>query len=248
MIEVDNLTVRLGQRTIIDGYSLSVPQGAVLAILGTNGVGKTTLLSSVAGLLRPSSGWARSTGTIGYVPQLFQAAFSFSVIDMVLMGRARHIGVFGAPRVRDYEVARRYLDLLGISDLEARGFNTLSGGQRQLVIIAQALTSECNLLILDEPCSALDYGNQSLVISAMRRLNREYGHTIIFTTHAPQHALEIASDVLLMMTARDYRYGPMQQVLTEENLSDLYGARIERADFRATGGHTFAPRYAAVSP
>ena len=124
---------------------------------------------------------------------------------MVLMGRARHIGLFGSPSAEDYRIARKYLAMMKVADLEHRAFNELSGGQRQLVMIAQALSSECEIMILDEPCSSLDYRNQSIVIEMLRTLNAEMGLTIVFTTHAPQHGLEIATDVLLM---KDLRHLP----------------------------------------
>jgi iron complex transport system ATP-binding protein len=245
MIDVDHLTLVRGERTVLRDYSLHVERGSVLAILGANGIGKTTLLSALVGLLKPNAGTVAVAGKVGFVPQLFQAAFAYSVLDIVLMGRARQIGLFRSPSAHDFEVARSYLALMGVSALEARGFNTLSGGQRQLVMIAQALASECNVLILDEPCSALDYKNQATVISTLRTLNREHGQTIVFTTHAPQHGLEVADRVLLMKDSDSYSYGPTAEVLTPDKLTDLYGVAIDRADFAGTGGFTLAPRFVA---
>jgi iron complex transport system ATP-binding protein len=245
MIEVRDVSVSLGGKSILESYSLKVAKGDVLAILGANGIGKTTLLNCVAGLRKPDAGSITKAGLIGYVPQLFQATFAFSVLDIVLMGRARHLGLFGAPKRADYEIAERYLALMQVDHLKDRPFNALSGGQRQLVMIAQALASECAIMVLDEPCSALDYKNQAIVIATLRRLNREMGLTIVFTTHAPQHGLEVASHVLLMNDLRRYRYGPVAEVLTAENLSSLYDVPIARAEFSAGGRFTFAPTYAA---
>jgi iron complex transport system ATP-binding protein len=244
MIKIDNLTVARADAVILDGYSLSVARGSVLAVLGSNGVGKTTLLNCIVGLLRPSTGSITVDGRIGYVPQLFHAAFAYSVLDIVLMGRARHIGLFGSPSAADYAVARRYLDLMEVRHLEERAFNTLSGGQKQLVMIAQALASECTILILDEPCSALDYKNQSIVISMLRSLNTQLGQTIIFSTHLPQHGLELASDVLLMQDSRSYRYGRTEDILTADNLSGLYNVPIDKVQFIGTDKFTFVPRFA----
>ncbi len=244
MIEVRNLSVTLADKPILENYSLSVQQGDVLAILGANGVGKTTLLNCIVGLRRPSSGTTRSRGRIGFVPQLFQSTFAFSVLDIVLMGRARHIGLFGAPRARDYEIALKYLNLMKVGHLRDRRFNELSGGQRQLVMIAQALASECEIMILDEPCSALDYKNQSIVIETLRRLNSEMGLTIVFSTHAPQHGLEVATHVLLMNDRSRYQYGAVEDILTAENLSDLYEVAIAKAAFSDGGKFTFAPAFA----
>lgn len=245
MIEIDNLGVSLSGVPILSGYSLNIAKGSVLAIMGANGVGKTTLLHSVMILRRPTEGRVQVSGKLGFVPQLFQSAFSYSVIDMVLMGRARRIGLFGAPSAEDYRVTREYLAVMGVGHLEDRSFNTLSGGQRQLVIIAQALCSECDILVLDEPCSALDYKNQSIVMQSLKRLNVETGMTIVFTTHAPQHGLEVASHVLLMKGADRYRHGLTSEVLTAENLTELYDVPVARAEFVGRSDFTFAPRFIA---
>lgn len=242
MIEISGLTVALSDKIILQDYSLSVTPGSVLAVLGANGVGKTTLLNCLVGLTKPSAGTTTVRGRIGYVPQLFQSAFAFTVLDIVLMGRARHIGLFGAPRAKDYEIARQYLAQMNVAHLQDRPFNELSGGQRQLVMIAQALSSECEILILDEPCSALDYRNQAIVIDMLRDLNSRLGLTILFSTHAPQHGLEVASHVLLMKDQRRYDHGPVEDVLTADNLSMLYDVPIARAAFES-GRFTFAPSF-----
>lgn len=242
MIEIEKLGVTLSDKPILEDYSLSVAPGSVLAILGANGVGKTTLLNCLVGLNKPTTGHATAHGRIGYVPQLFQSTFAFSVLDIVLMGRARHIGLFGAPRAKDYGIARKYLNQMNVGHLHDRPFNELSGGQRQLVMIAQALASECDILILDEPCSALDYKNQSIVIDTLRDLNATMQLTIVFSTHAPQHGLEVATHVLLMKDLRRYEYGPVDDVLTAENLSMLYDVPIAKAAF-VGGTFTFAPSF-----
>jgi iron complex transport system ATP-binding protein len=242
MIEISGLSVTLSDKPILEEYTLQVTSGSVLAILGANGVGKTTLLNCLVGLTKPNAGTTTVSGRIGYVPQLFQSTFAFSVLDIVLMGRARHIGIFGAPRARDYEIARKYLSLLNVVHLQERPFNELSGGQRQLVMIAQALASECDILILDEPCSALDYKNQAIVIDTLRELNATMGLTIVFSTHAPQHGLEVATHVLLMKDLRRYEHGPVEDVLTADNLSMLYDVPIAKAAF-AGGRFTFAPSF-----
>lgn len=243
MIEVVNLSVTLSGKPILKNYSLSVAPGSVLAILGANGVGKTTLLNCIVGLCRPSTGTAVSRAQIGYVPQIFHSTFAFSVLDIVLMGRARHIGLFGAPRAKDYAMVEKYLSLMKVGHLRDRPFNELSGGQRQLVMIAQALSSECEILILDEPCSALDYKNQSIVIDTLRELNSVMGLTIVFSTHAPQHGLEVATHVLLMKDLSRYEHGTVEDVLTAENLSTLYDVAIAKAAFAQGGKFTFAPYF-----
>lgn len=248
MIEVEGLTVRRGGRTVIEGCSFALAKGGVLAILGANGIGKTTLLLTLIGVLAPERGRVAVGGRTGYVPQLYDVAFSYSVMDIALMGRARHVGLFGAPRREDYAVVRRFLALMGIAHLEERIFNTLSGGQRQLVMIAQALASECDVLVLDEPCAALDYKNQSVVIDLLQELSAEHAITVVFTTHTPQHAVEIATDVLLMNAVGDAVAGPAATVLNERNLSALYGVPIARADFRGSARFTYAPLHRRPEP
>lgn len=241
MIEADRLTVERGGRTILSNYSLSLERGRILAVLGANGVGKTTLINTLTGILKPKSGRLSIGGQVGYVPQLLEVPFSYSALDIALMGRARHLGLFGAPGKRDYEVVRRYFHMLGIEDLEARTFNTLSGGQRQLVMIAQALASDCELLVLDEPCAALDYKNQDKVLGLLADLRGNHGMTIVFSTHMPQHAVEIASDVLLMVSGSAYVAGPADVTLSSENLTRLYGMPIARAGLDGLAKHTYAP-------
>ncbi len=243
MIEVEDLVVTRGRNKILSGYSFDLDAGGILAVLGSNGVGKTTLLGALTGILTPARGRVRIVGQIGFVPQLFEVPFSYSVLDITLMGRARHIGLFGAPQARDYRTVREALMLLGIARLESRAFNALSGGQRQLVMIAQALASECDLLILDEPCAALDYRNQDVLLDLLARLQGDHGKTIVFSTHTPQHAVEIASHVLLMAGPTQYRTGPVAEVMTAVHLSELYGLPIGRAAFGGTNRHTFAPLF-----
>ena len=241
MIEASDLTVERGGRTILQGYSLRLARGRTLAMLGANGVGKTTLINTLIGVIKPTSGRLRIGGQVGFVPQLFEVPFAYSAFDIALMGRARHLGLFGAPGRRDFEIVRHYFQLLGIEQLEPQTFNALSGGQRQLVMIAQALASECDLLVLDEPCAALDYKNQDKVLSLLEYLRQSHGMTIVFSTHMPQHAVEIASDVLLMTSGTRYVYGRMEEALSAENLSVLYDLPVARADFAGLAKHTYAP-------
>ena len=241
MIEASDLTVERGGRTILQGYSLSLARGRTLAMLGANGVGKTTLINTLIGVIKPTSGRLRIGGQVGFVPQLFEVPFAYSAFDIALMGRARHLGLFGAPGRRDFEIVRHYFQLLGIEHLEPQTFNALSGGQRQLVMIAQALASECDLLVLDEPCAALDYKNQDKVLGLLEYLRQSHGMTIVFSTHMPQHAVEIASDVLLMTSGTRYVYGRMEEALSAENLSVLYDLPVARADFAGLAKHTYAP-------
>jgi len=241
MIEASGLTVARGGRVILRNYNLHLQRGRILAVLGANGVGKTTLINALIGLIKPRSGSLVIGGQVGFVPQLFEVPFAYSALDIVLMGRARHIGLFGAPGRNDFEIVRRCFRLLDIEPFEQQAFNALSGGERQLVMIAQALASECELLVLDEPCAALDYKNQDKVLNLLVQLREEHGMTVVFSTHMPQHAVEIASDVLLMTSGDSYVFGPTAEALSAGNLTALYDLPIARADFDGLTKHTYAP-------
>jgi iron complex transport system ATP-binding protein len=241
VIEAHDLDIERGGRMILRNYSLRLERGRILAVLGANGVGKTTLINTLIGIIKPKSGRLSVDGQVGFVPQLFEVPFAYSALDIALMGRARHLGLFGAPGRRDYEIVRDCFQMLGIEHFGPQAFNSLSGGERQLVMIAQALASECELLVLDEPCAALDYKNQDKVLRLLERLREKHDMTIVFSTHMPQHAVEIASDVLLMTSGSSYVCGPTADALSAENLTALYDLPIARADFDGLAKHTYAP-------
>ena len=228
MIEVRNLGFRYGKTWIFRDISFSLPAGKVAAILGPNGQGKTTLLKTVVGLLKPATGSATLGGRLGYVAQRTEIAFSYKVIDIVVMGRAAHVGMFQAPRSKDYEHARNALQRLQLEHLADKHFNLLSGGERQLVMIARALASECQVLILDEPASALDFRNQDLVLSTLRALAKDMGLSILMTTHFPQHAAHIADYSLLLQSADEALWGLSEEILSEDKLEMLFGLPVKK--------------------
>lgn len=225
--------------------SLCLNASEIVAILGPNGRGKSTLLRCAAGLLVPREGSVRQATSIGYVPQSNQVAFAYSAFEMVLMGRTRQIGLFAAPRQRDRDSARQALERVGLAHLAERPFFHLSGGEQQLVLIARALASESTVLILDEPAAALDLHNQKRVLRLLRALACQ-GLSILLTTHHPQHAQFLADRVLLMYGPNDCRIGSADVLLTEANLSALYGVRLCAITFEEGGTmrQTLAPVYA----
>lgn len=250
MISAQSVGFRYGADTawLFRDLSFSLDQGQTLVLLGRNGRGKTTLLKCLAGLIAPTSGAIRSSGTVGYVPQHFASPFAYSVSDVVLMGRARHVGLFSNATAHDRQHAAEALELVGLQAFANRAIGTLSGGERQLVLIARALASEADILLLDEPASALDFRNQAVVLSMLRRLSLERGLTIIMTTHEPTHALEIADRAVLLHGSARSEEGPVASMCTEGKLSELYGLSMRRLDYRSGEAQTssIVANYASI--
>lgn len=236
MIKVEGAGVAFGGRWIFRGVSFSLERGQRLAILGRNGRGKTTFLRALLGLERWSSGTASVDGAIGFVPQAAETPFAYTVLDVVLMGRARHLRTFQVPRPVDYAAARDALALLGMAEFQSRRIDEISGGERQLVMIARALATGSDTLILDEPTSALDLNNQDIILSTLRRVANEQQLTIIFSSHYPQHALHIADSVLLMNDVDDNRFGAVSEAMSEAALSQLYDFPIQRVSVAGKNG------------
>ena len=227
MIRIQNAAFRYREDWIFRNVSFELAKGQTAAILGPNGRGKTTLLKSIVGLLPLAEGFAETFGRIGYVAQKNDMAFSYKVLDIVVMGRAAHVGIFRTPGLNDYKIARETLNRLGIGSFAERIYTQLSGGERQLVMIARALASECAILVLDEPTSGLDFSNQSLILEVLHRIKAEDGLTVLMTTHVPQHAQHLADAVLLMHSADEQDWGSAADMLTEEKLEALYGVPIK---------------------
>ncbi|AGF72308.1 ABC transporter ATP-binding protein [Corynebacterium halotolerans] len=236
LLEADGLSFRYGRgRWIFRDLNLSLVPGEILAVLGPNARGKTTLLKTLSGLQEPVEGTVTST-EVGYVPQSHAPAFGLSVLDMVVMGRARHIRAHRMPGKQDRATARSALERIGIADLADHNYHALSGGQRQMVLIARALASECSVLVLDEPASALDLRNQARVLTCLRALADE-GMGIVMTTHHPDHALQIAERSLLFVGPEELAVGTTTGLLREETLSELYGLGIALSDLRVGENH-----------
>lgn len=234
---------------VLRGYSGLLERGKVFAVLGPNGCGKTTLLKLLIGVLHPQEGIIRSLGRTAFVPQLFHVSFSYTVFDMVLMGRARRVGLFSTPSAVDERAALSALERLKLADLAERPFDELSGGQRQLVIFARALATEADTLILDEPTGSLDLKNQELILQWISRLAHREGLTVVFTTHHPHHANAVADTTLLMLGEHEFLSGATAQVMTEEYLRILYGVDLKHLSFEHGGRRmeTFVPIYRGLS-
>jgi iron complex transport system ATP-binding protein len=224
---------------VVQDITLDLPSGAVTAILGPNGSGKTTLLHLILGLIAPQRGQILLAGALhtdyahrdvshmlGLVPQEEPPAFNLNVLETVLLGRAPYLSLLQRPSDRDYETAFRALETVGMAALWDRPVPALSGGERQLVILARALTQEPDILLLDEPTSHLDVGNARRILNLMRDL-RAQGQTVIFTTHDPNAAATTADHVVLMRQGRVLHAGAVTETLTAAHLSATYDVPID---------------------
>ncbi|MCJ7550213.1 MAG: ABC transporter ATP-binding protein [Anaerolineae bacterium] len=225
--------------TLFEGLSLDIPPGTTTAILGPNGSGKTTLLHLILGFVAPSDGVVllarrprqhysrRDLGKlIGLVSQNETVPFNFTVLDYVLLGRAPHLQLLQTPRDADVIVAREVLAETGLAHLQDRSIQSLSGGERQLVMVARALAQRPRILLLDEPTSHLDLGNKGLVLDIIKRQTAQ-GVTTVFTTHEPALAADGAAFVVLMRNGTVLAAGPTHEVLTAPNLTQTYGVPVD---------------------
>jgi len=252
-LEGHALTIGYSDRVVGRGLDVALAQGEVLALLGPNGGGKTTLLKTLLGLLRPLAGEAVIDGQslaaysirdrarrIAYVPQLHTPTFAFTVEAVVLMGRTAHGNLFSRPSAHDREVAERSLVRFGIAHLAERPYTMISGGERQLVLLARALAQEPQFIVLDEPTASLDFGNQGKVLREMRALAAS-GHGVLFTTHDPNHALRAADRAYLLRDGERIAEGKVANVLTKAQLEALYRAPVEALTDTTSGTSAFLP-------
>lgn len=246
LLQVTNLSFGWpGQPKLFQQLDLQLQRGEVLAVLGPNGRGKSTLMQLLLGALPVQQGQITFHCGLGFVPQYFTPPFAYQVLDIVLMGRARHVGLFRSPSTKDHQLARQALHSLGMLALAEREFGSLSGGQRQLVLIARALAMDCQVLILDEPTSALDLHHQDKVLTMIDQLASARQMAVIFSTHQPNHAHAVADRALLLGAAGQHLLGNCQQVLTAENLSPLFHLPIERVcvDYAGNQMQALVPLY-----
>lgn len=237
ILEVDSLSYSYGKEPVFENVSFSLRSGEVMCILGPNGSGKSTLLKCIAGIFKPAAGSVHIMGKdtaslgagniarrIGYVPQQNEVVFPFTVLDFVVMGRTPHISIFASPGAKDMEIAGESLEMVGIADLAERTLGSLSGGQRQMVLIARALAQQPTLLLLDEPTAHLDFGNQVLVLEVVQKLASS-GISIVMNTHTPDHAFLVGSRAAALCDRR-LVVGEVAAVVNNEIMSSIYGVNI----------------------
>ena len=237
-ITTNNLSFAYVHRLVLDGIQLSVERGEMVGILGPNGSGKTTLLKIFSGVLRGagetkvngrdihSYGRRKLSRLMAFVPQETQVVFPYSVAEIVLMARASHHHAFAFESARDLEAARKNMELTETDSLADRYLHQLSGGEKQRVMIARALTQEAQILLLDEPAAFLDLKHQLQALSLLQRLNREHGLTVIAAFHDLNLAAAFFPRVVILREGKIYRDGSPQHVLTEETIHEVYGVRV----------------------
>ncbi|MBP2649420.1 MAG: transporter related [Firmicutes bacterium] len=230
---------------LLSDISFTVDKGDVVCLLGPNGAGKTSLLRCMLGISKVRSGMIKVQGrsikeisakemarAMAYVPQATATVFPHSVMDMVVMGRTPHIGIMAAPSEQDLAIAAEALVELGIPHLADSLFSQISGGERQLTLIARALVQQADLLIMDEPTASLDYGNQVRILKVIDRLASQ-GYSIIMTSHFPNHAFLLCNKVLIMKNGKITAVGRPEDVVTDERLSDLYATTVKVVEIDA---------------
>ncbi|AKB56078.1 MULTISPECIES: ABC transporter ATP-binding protein [Methanosarcina] len=238
MLEVKSLAFSYGNNPVFENVSFSLKKGEIMCILGPNGAGKSTLIKCIAGILKPAVGSVFIQGKdtaslgvrgiarhIGYVPQQNEVVFPFTVLDFVVMGRAPHLSMFASPGAEDIKLAKESLAMVGISDLAERPVANLSGGQGQMVLIARALVQKPALLLLDEPTSHLDFGNQVLVLETVQKL-ASLGMSIVMNTHMPDHAFLLGDKAAALSGGRLVAVGKVETVVTSKMMSSVYGVNV----------------------
>jgi len=262
-LDLQDLAFGYPHKEVGRGVTFGLSGGEVLCLLGPNGGGKTTLFKTVLRLLAPRGGrilvngesiasWprARLARTFAYVPQAQLGVFPFTVADTVLMGRTAHLGAFATPSRDDRVIARARLALLGIEHLAERPYTEISGGERQLTLIARALSQEPAILVMDEPTASLDFGNQIRVLTEIEQLAR-HDIAVMLSTHDPDHAFLCAHHVALLHHGRLARLGAPDEVITRDSLREVYGVEVSvteamRADGRVA--RVCVPALGSIEP
>ncbi len=252
-LSVERVTAGYDGKVVVSDISFTLAPGEAMCLLGANGSGKTTLFKTILGLLRPVSGCVRVDGediahwprqrlakSLGYVPQAHTPPFAFRVRDVVLMARSVHHGAFASPGRRDMAIADEALERMSLTRLAGERYTELSGGERQLVLIARALAQQAPILVLDEPTSNLDFGNQMRVLRHIQLLAQS-GFALLITTHFPDYAFLCATRVALLKQGRILAMGRPDETLTQSLLEEAYGTPLRIADAGA-GMRVVVPR------
>jgi len=243
-LQVDDLRFSYGSHEVLKGVTFSAEYGEFLSVLGPNGVGKSTLFRNLLGLLNPTGGSVRVDGrdigdmsavelsrAMAYIPQSHNPVFNYSVLDMVLMGTTSQVGRFAMPGKEQVKLAEAALERLGISHLRDRGCGHISGGERQLVLIARAIAQQAKILVMDEPSANLDFGNKIRVMRTVKGLTED-GFTVIQSTHDPDQAYLYSDKILALYDGKVLAWGTPRETVTDSLISTLYGVDVEVCSMR----------------
>ncbi|EAQ35148.1 ABC transporter, ATPase subunit [Nitrobacter sp. Nb-311A] len=237
-LEARAVHFRRGMRVILDDITIRLHSGEIVALLGANGAGKSTLFRIMLGFFKPERGEVRLNGKpladfsrralaqrIAYVPQAHVAPFPYKVRDVVLLGRLAETGIFRAPQAADRRAVDEVLERLAITHLAARRYTEISGGERQLTLIARALAQGASILVLDEPMTGLDYGYQVRLLQHLVDLAGG-GRTVLLSTHNPEHAVQAATRIAVLRDGVIMADGPPEQIITPSLIRVLYGVAV----------------------
>lgn len=245
ILEIENINFSYHERRILNGINFSVKKGEICGLLGPNGCGKTTLLKCINRVLHPGSGTIRVqgrdvskmsrdeiAGMIAVVPQELNVVFSFTVMQMVLMGGSVRYGFSGIPGKKEYLYAFEILEELNIEDLANRRFNELSGGEKQVVLIARALFQKAEIMLLDEPTSHLDFKRQHIIMEMIKKISEEKGLTTLITLHDPNTAGRYCNKLIMLNRGCVCHQGSREKIFDVESLESVYEMKIkiERTD------------------
>ena len=237
-LEIKNLSCGYNDRAVIENFNAELVSGDVFCLLGSNGVGKTTTFKTILGFLKPLSGEILADGEnvltmsdkaraqlISYVPQAHVPPFAFSVFDVVMMSANARLGMFERPSKEDESVALGALETLKMGDFKDKIYTDLSGGERQMVLIARALAQRSKVILLDEPTANLDFGNQMRVLRQIKEL-AAHGYIVVMTSHQPEQVFYVGAKVAMLGRDKSYIYGAAKEAVTSENLREIYGTDI----------------------
>ena len=239
LLEIQNVRGGYGNGDIVKGVSCSADHGDILCLVGPNGCGKTTLFRLMLGSIPVSSGDiiidGRNTknlspkelaSLIAYIPQYHTPIFSYTVLDVVIMGRASHFSAFDTPKKADREAAFAALEKVNALHLANKKYTALSGGQRQLILIARAICQSAKVFVMDEPAANLDYANHQLLMEVVVDLAKK-GYCVVMSTHSPEHPASIGSKVLMMHEGKVAAFGTPKEVITPANLETVYDIEMD---------------------
>lgn len=229
-------------KTIFENINFKIKKGEIFCILGANGSGKTTLIKSITGINKLNDGDvilnnnsiysmkpSQIAKNIGYIPQDHNVTFPYTVLDVVLMGRSAHLEIFESPKEKDIEVAERAIKDMNIEHIQNTPYNEISGGEQQLTFIARVLAQEPKILILDEPTSHLDFGNQIRTLNVIEKLAKN-DLSIIMTSHFPDHAFISSTKVAIMKNKQFVEVGTPEKIITSDNMKKTYGISVKILD------------------